>query len=102
MCYRTETYTVCKRVRASLRPDILQAWAVKALRTSIHPHPTPPVLPRQFNKNKNTISLAQGEQKQKEQKVGKRKLMNRTVSDCPRSIQFRLNANSLKPTKRNT
>ena len=32
MCYRTEEYTVCKRVRASFSPEILQAGAVKGLK----------------------------------------------------------------------
>ena len=32
MCYRTETYTVCKRVRASFSPEMLQAGAVKGLK----------------------------------------------------------------------
>ena len=31
-CYRTGKYIVCKRVRASFSPDILQAGAVKGLR----------------------------------------------------------------------
>ena len=30
-CYRTGKYTVCRRVRASFSPDILQAVAVKGL-----------------------------------------------------------------------
>ena len=32
MCYRTETYTVCRRVRASFSPEILHAGAMKGLR----------------------------------------------------------------------
>ena len=31
-CYRTGKYTVCRRVRASFSPDILQAGAVKGSR----------------------------------------------------------------------
>ena len=31
MCYRTGKYTVCRRVRASFSPEILQAVAVKGL-----------------------------------------------------------------------
>ena len=31
MGYRTGKYTVCRRFRASFRPDILQAGAVKGL-----------------------------------------------------------------------
>ena len=31
MCYRTRTYTVCRRVRASFSPETLQAEAVKGL-----------------------------------------------------------------------
>ena len=30
-CYRTGKYTVCRRIRASLSPKILQSWAVKGL-----------------------------------------------------------------------
>ena len=30
-CYRTGKYTVCRRVRASFSPEILQAGAVKGL-----------------------------------------------------------------------
>ena len=31
MCYRTGKYTVCRRVRASFSPEILQAGEVKGL-----------------------------------------------------------------------
>ena len=33
-CYRTGKYIVCRRVRASFSPEILQAVAVKGLITS--------------------------------------------------------------------
>ena len=36
-CYRTEKYTVCRRVRASISLDILQAAAVKGLIDEIYP-----------------------------------------------------------------
>ena len=31
MCYRAERYSVCRRIRASFSPEILQAGAVKGL-----------------------------------------------------------------------
>ena len=34
MCYRTGKYTVCRRIRASLSPEISQAGAVKGLNIS--------------------------------------------------------------------
>ena len=32
-CYRTRKYTVCRHIRASFSPDILQAVVVEGLRT---------------------------------------------------------------------
>ena len=32
MCYRTAKYTICRRVRATFSPEILQAGAVKGLK----------------------------------------------------------------------
>ena len=40
-CYRTGKYTVCRRVRASFRPEILHAGAVKGLKD---PMLTPSIL----------------------------------------------------------
>ena len=37
MCYRTGKYTACRRARASVSPDILQAEAVKGLKSSTVP-----------------------------------------------------------------
>ena len=34
MCYKTKYYAVCRRVRAFFSPEILQAEAVKGLKTS--------------------------------------------------------------------
>ena len=34
MCYKTKYYTVCRCIRASLSPEILQAEAVKGLKLS--------------------------------------------------------------------
>ena len=48
MCYWTGKYTVCRRVRASFSPEVLQAGAVKGLTvnkscteiSASHPHKT--------------------------------------------------------------
>ena len=39
-CYRSEKYTVSRRVRASFSPEILQAGAVKGLNTVERDHET--------------------------------------------------------------